>query len=307
LVAVGEPLTGSAADKATIIISEDGGTSWVAAAADPFAVAEAASAVICIPLDLTSSRIIVARGTADAGNPAEIAYSDDGGATWHLVNVGAVNGQYVLASGALFSLDPYHTWLATSDGYIYFSPDAGLTWTAQTAGTLTAEDLRGVMFEETGGVGYAVGDNNAILYTQDEGDDWAVLTGPAGKATDEIYALFVVDKLHVWIGYNDGELYYTANAGTTWYERVWSGLSNTGQIADITFTSELEGWLIHNTAGPVGSLWRTIDGGYTWQQVAAMPTNAGLNALLGCGTNHIQVVGNVEAATPVILSVSETV
>jgi len=305
LVAVGTELAGSAADFATILISEDGGETWTPAAADPFAAGEDISAVICIQIDATTHRIIVARGVTDIANPAEIAYSDDGGDTWTAVNVGAVNGQYVLEHEGLYAVNPYSLWLVTTDGYIYNSADFGVTWVAQEEGVLTSEDLRQIMFEADGKVGFATGDNNTILRSNDEGESWEALAGPAGKAADEIYALHVISKNRVWIGYNDGELFYSLDGGDTWYERVWSGLSGTGVIADVAFANELEGYLLHNTAAPVGSCWRTINGGYTWQQVTNMPTNAGLEALLVVGVNHAFVVGAVEGTTPVILEIKE--
>jgi photosystem II stability/assembly factor-like uncharacterized protein len=305
LVAVGKPLAASAADKATILISHDAGATWAAAAADPFAALETISAVACFAIDATTTRIIVARGTTDAGNPAEIAYSDNGGVSWTLVNVGSTNGQYVLESEGLFELDPYHIWLVTNDGYVYFSADAGITWTNQEDGALSVQDFNCVMFEPSGTAGFVVGVANAILGSSNGGVGWAVVAGPAGQAAVAIKALHVVDATHVWIGYGDGKLYFSDDAGVTWTQRVWGGLSGTGVINDIAFTSPLEGWLIHDTAGPVGSLWRTIDGGYTWQQVSGMPTNTGLNSIVGCGPNHVHIVGDVQGGTPVILDVSE--
>lgn len=302
LIAVGTPLTGSAADKACLLLSTDGGVTWTPAAADPFLGDEDISAVVCVELDASTNRIIVARGTTDAGNPAEIAYSDDWGVSWTLVDVGALDGQYVLESEGLFALDRYHVWLVATDGYVYFSEDAGVTWSTQEAGAATAEDLRCIMFDTDALTGYAVGDNNAVLKSQDGGLLWTLLTGPAGQATDEIYALHLLDPDHVWIGYNDGELWYTDDGGVTWGERIW-GLT-AGEIQDIVFVHPLEGYLIHDTAAPIGSLWRTIDGGWTWQRVLPAITNAGYNALLACGHNHVMIVGNVQGTTPVIVKAS---
>ena len=302
-VAVGKTVSGSAASTALILISHDAGATWTAAAADPFAAAEDISAVGCFAVDRNTTRIIVARGTTDAGNPAEIAYSDDDGATWTLVDVGAVNGQYVIEAEGLFALDQYHIWLATTDGYVYFSADGGLTWTAQEAGVETTEDLRGVAFDADGLVGYAVGDNNAILKTINN-REWETVTGPAAQAAAEIIALAVKDKRHVWIGYNDGELWYTEDGGENWYQRAFPG-SGVGAVNAIAFENNLVGWMLHDTAAPVGSVLRTIDGGYTWQVVTPAPDNDGLTSLVSLGVNKCAVVGLIETATPVILEVME--
>ena len=304
LVAVGKELTGSALAKAAVWISEDHGATWSAASAYPFAAGEDISAVLCFPIDASTSRIIVARGSTDAGSPAEIAYSDNDGANWTAVNVGALNGQYVVESEGLCMTDPYHIWLAATDGYVYFSGDMGLTWTLQTSG-LTAADLRCVEFEEDGRYGYAAGDSNAVIRTADGGATWALLTGPTGKGALNITALDVLDANHAWVGFSDADLFYTDDGGVNWFERNWSALAGAGSIPDIVFGNPLEGYLLHNTAGPVGSIWRTIDGGYNWQRLPSTPTNAGLNAMIYLGANHAHAVGNLSGGTPVVFAIDK--
>jgi hypothetical protein len=148
LVAVGSALDGSAAATADVWIKQ-GAAGWAAAAADPFGGGEGIAAVVVVPISSTVNRIIVARMSPDAGNPAEIAYSDDLGATWTAVNVGAVNGQFMAGPGALFAIDQYNIWAVTSGGYIYKSEDGGLTWTAQESGVLAAQTFYQVKFLST--------------------------------------------------------------------------------------------------------------------------------------------------------------
>ncbi len=299
-VACGSAPTASVTEHGEVWYTEDGGATWTECVADPFAADEDVGAVTCFLMGRNTTRIIAARGTTDAGNPAEIGYSDDDGATWTLVDVGSVNGQYVTDPRALFALDQYNVWLVTNDGYIYYSEDSGLTWTTQESGALTSDPLNCIQFLNEDD-GFAVGDNNIILSTNDGGTTWTALTGPTGKATDEVEALAVVTENRVFIGFSDGELWYTENAGASWAQRTLPVALSI--INDIAFLEENEyiGYLVGNTAAGAGVILRTIDGGYTWEQVSGLPTNAGLSAIHVCETNLAFAVGPVQGGTGVVL------
>lgn len=299
-VAVGNSPAASAALPGEVWITDDGGMNWVEAAADPFAADEDIASGKCFTIGRATHRILVARGTTDPANPAEVAYSDDEGATWTNVDVGSTNGQYVLESEGLFVLDQYHIWLCTNDGYIYFSADGGLNWTEQEGGVLAATGWNAIEFYNADD-GWVVGDNNEIARTEDGGATWSAVTGPAGKAADEIEALAVVTQQRVFIGYSDGELWYTENAGEDWTQRTIP--VSAAIITDIMFRpgDEYIGYLIYKTAGGVGGLLRTIDGGYTWEAVTGLPTNAGLEALYVCDVNQAFAAGPVQGGTGVVL------
>jgi hypothetical protein len=89
--AVGKTLAGSAANVANVLKTLSGGSSWAATSANPFSGGEAIAAVEVFKTTGTITRILVVRGTTDAGNPAEVAYSDNAGAAWTLANVGSTN------------------------------------------------------------------------------------------------------------------------------------------------------------------------------------------------------------------------
>jgi photosystem II stability/assembly factor-like uncharacterized protein len=292
-VVVGKVLTGSAAGFAQIYITLDGGGTWTPAATNPFGAGEDIGAVTCFLTARNTVRILVARGSAGAG-PAEVAYSDDDGATWTVVAVGATNAQYVNQAEGLFALDLYNIWMVTNGGYIYHSEDSGESWTAQESGVLTAATLNAVVFADELN-GYAAGNTNVIMSSLDGGVSWTLLTGPAGKGADHVLALEVIDANKAWLGYSDGELWYTIDGGTTWHQRT-TALFSGGTIDYLHFESALIGWMLHNTAGPVGTVYRSIDGGFTWE-ATTMPTNAGLYAIHACDPNLAFVVGDVVGGT----------
>ncbi len=299
---VGKAPVGSVSASAMVYFTQDGGATWVVSASDPFAAVEDITAAGGFEVSRTARRYVVARGTADPGNPAEIAYTDDEGVTWTNVDLGSTDGLYVVSEGGLFVLDPYNIWVVTSAGHIFYSDDGCASFVEQEDGTLTAHNLNAVGFASER-VGYAVGGDNTILKTEDGGTSWVALSGPAGKAASAILSLAVVTKNRVFIGYVDGDLYYTEDGGATWAERAYGG-SGVGEVVSLRFVNEMVGFLAHNTAAPVGQVYRTRDGGYTWE-LTALPTNEGINGIWPVDENLAFVAGNVEGATGFVGKVFE--
>lgn len=300
LVAAGDTLAGSPAGSAEVLVTSDKGTTWTETATDPFAVGEDVIAVECFQLDKDTDRIIVARGTADLANPAEIAYSDDNGATWTNVDVGSTNGQYAPDNDALFVLDRNNIWMTTQDGYVYKSEDAGESWATQEAGVITANAINCVNFADSNN-GFFAGDGNIIASTADGGQTWSAVTGPATQAADNIIALEWSGRW--WIGYDDGQLWYTEDEGTNWTQRTYDGGSSQAAINKIDFVTELHGFMVTNTAAPVGTIYHTVDGGYTWQPLTTS-TNSGLNSIVACDPNLAYAVGETNGGLAVILKVN---
>lgn len=278
-----------------VLQSLNAGVSWAALAADPFASGKPILSGVAFPISDTVTRLLVAK-EAPVGAQGQVAYSDDNGATWTLVSIGGATAAHgAVDSGALFALDQSHIWLASALGYVYFSSDGGLTWTAQTAGTLTVEDLHAVSFIDEN-YGMAAGENDAILFSSDGGTTWEAVT--ATGSGDDIYCVAPSGD-YWWVGTSGGDMYYSRDDGATWTARSFSG-AGVGSVDDIVFANELVGYAIHNTAAPVGSILVTINGGYSWKAITT-PANAGLNALTIADTSTLYAVGEVEGGTAVIV------
>jgi len=310
--AVGDAAAGSPTNEADVICTGDGGGVWTATTTDPFAGGEDIASFVCFYVGADTIRRMVARGTADAGAPAEIAYSDDGGVTWTSVSMtltpggaAAPNNQYAIGGNSLFALDQYHIWLVTTGGYIYFSDDSGVTWTAQVQGTITVGNYNAVWFADENN-GFVGGATNAIARTTDGGTTWAAVTGPAAEAANAVQSITKNKNSDIWwAGYNGNtRLWYTTDDGANWTQRAFTGSGVAGgEVADIVFYNDLCGWMLSNTSGPVGTAHRTRDGGYTWEAITT-PTNAGLNAIWACSCNLAFAVGEAQGGTAVILKIS---
>jgi len=282
-------------------ITEDNATTFTAWAAQPFAADEDIASIVCVQVDRNTTRIIAARGTTDVANPMEIGYSDDEGATWTNVNVGSTNGEYAMHSGALFALDHRHIWLCTDQANVYFSDDGGLTWTDQNAPTPGAnESLNYVHFIDEN-FGWAVGGfrttpTGLFIQTTDGGEHWDLAT--AEPKVEMGNWVNVIDAYRVWVGLDDGTVYFSNDWGATWTQRTLpSTLVNTG---DGTFISEYEGAIVGYKTGAgngVPVCFRTFNGGHDWEEYnhTSEFTNAvahyGLNAVLMCSINEIHIVG----------------
>ncbi len=281
--------------------SADGGSTFAVWAAQPFAADEHISGVECFDISETVTRILVARGTTDGANPAEVAYSDDNGATWTTANVGATNGQYVSFGGALFALDYRHIWCGMDDGEIWFSGDGGVTWTQQSTPTPGAsEEIRHIDFIDVN-YGWAVGGfattpTGLFWNTVDGGAHWnAAVTEPKVEVGNWVS---VIDGQRVWVGLDDGTVYYSLNWGTTWAARTLpSAMSNQGDGQFLNaYIGALCGWKAGSGNG-VAVVMRTFDGGYSWEEFNiatefdSAPAYAGLNALWMCSANQILAVG----------------
>ena len=150
-------------------------------------------------------RVIVARGTADVFHPAKIAYTDDKGATWVNVDVGAVNGEYI---NKLFNVGA-SIWAVggkSSVGKMWHSGDGGATWTVIYSGVQTLNDIKCRL----DGYGIAVGDANTVLLAKRAAASggWTAMSGAAGGAGDAATACAIkFNTQTVWYGNANGEIY----------------------------------------------------------------------------------------------------
>jgi photosystem II stability/assembly factor-like uncharacterized protein len=302
LYAVSDPVSGSAANTATVHIMSNG--SWAAADADPFETDEAISAGVCFAVNSLSRRILVFRGTTDAGNPAEAAYSDDAGVTWTLANIGTDNGEFVISAKAVYAINQNNIWVGTNSGRIYFSSTGGASWVAQEDQGIHSAAWNWVHFSDDRN-GFAGGAGDVIAVTNDGGDVWSQVnaTGNGGDITSG----GVVSTNDFWVGTDDGEIFYTTDAGVTWTEREFSiGAAGAPTLVDdIRFVDNMLGFMSVRNAAAKSTILMTRTGGYNWE-IVDTPANIGVNSLAVCGPRLVYAVGEVVGTKPVIYKLQPT-
>ena len=275
---------------ADIEFTADAFNAFAATAADPFAAGEDAAAAVNFYIDRNVRRYLVAM-TAPGAAQGMVAYSDDLGVTWVVVNIGgAAAGDGAVYGEGLFALDMYHIWLAGANGYIYFSEDGGETWAEQEAGVIAATDYSSIHFASPS-YGIVGGPADVIALSDDGGVTWAAAaaTGSGG----DILTAVRLDKNRLWVGTDDGELWYSRDAGATWTQRTgWQG-SGVGEVRSLSFYGDHVAYMASDTAAPLGSVLFTFNGGFTWE-VLDTPPNSGLNHVkavsermaIACGEPH---------------------
>lgn len=289
MFAATKALSASAGNRANVLKSVNSG-SFSAVAADPFAGGEDIQGVVCFKVGRNTTRVIVARGTTDGGNPAEVAYSDTDGAAWTNVDVGSTNGEFVSNSHALFAIDRYHIWLGTNLGKIYFSNDGGLSWTLQTNPAVSATPITGVSFYSPT-IGYAVHTGGQVDKTTDGGSSWGAATVSGSAAATDIHA---ISAYFVWVVGTDGK-FYTHDGAVTWATR------DVVPTAAIDFVNELEGIAVGSAAS--GVIYETIDGGYDWSAIP-LQANSGFWDVLMMSPKLAYVTGKANSGTGMLIKVT---
>lgn len=283
---VTDAYAGSPTDTAYVWYTTDKGDTWAQTSAAPFAAGEDIIAILVAGI-VDDHRVIVFRGTTDAGAPAECAYADVtsfGTTVWNAVTIGAVNGQFVTSA---FYLDDAHIYAGTNDGYIYKSTDGGITWTAELAtGVVRFYGIAAL----SNGLVLAVGASNTIYISEDGGDSFSVLTGPSAGNT--LNCVWITPDGTAFVGDNTGDLYGSYNRGDSWTALTLQGATATAVKRIMSFGDDNVFVIANKTAGD-GLCWESVDGGATFRLWAlAMPTNSGLNALFVVDQNLVFVAGD---------------
>jgi len=276
--------------KSTVWHTEDYGVTWVASAADPFAVDESILSIAMFKLNQTTTRWLVARET-DAATVAEIGYSDNTGAAWTLVDVEAVGTRGAAYQNSLFVLDGYNIWLGLTDGYIVKSADQGLTWTTQTSGGVTAEDVMSIHFSDTNN-GVAGCANGIVLVTDDGGSTWTAATPIT--AVPDVQAVWNESKDVIFAGCANGTLYKSFNKGVTW-TLLFTGTD----IKDLKFANRYVAFLVDSATV------RRTRNGWTDSEITTPPgTPASVRALHVCDSNTAYVAGETAANAGYVVKIS---
>jgi photosystem II stability/assembly factor-like uncharacterized protein len=271
--AVTSATTGSPGLPSEVLYSEDGGDTWGTTNITTLGLAEVPSDAACV-----GTNLVVVSNDSDSLHHAPLKDILDGTETWTEMSTGFVGAG---SPNAIHSESRTKTWIVGDGGYVYFSSDIETAVEVQSAGTVTTENLNDIHGIDRNNL-VAVGASNATIYTTNGGETWASVTGPAVGIA--LTAVWMRSDLEWLVGTAGGELYYTRDQGISWTAKAFSG-SGSGQVEDIQFSKEGVGYMSHTLAA-AGRLFRTINGGQSWELLpdnsTTLPTNDAINSIAAC-------------------------
>jgi len=288
---------------ANVIVSTNGGGAWATLGTDPLAADENPKHIAIRFINSTQFRVIILRGTTDAGNPPEIVYNDftlgaeSTISAWTSVNINATNNQ---AGEAMKWLFPERLYAAAA-GDIYVSTNFGVSFSAVLYTGATV--INGFVKAADNSV-YAFGASNLLLRETGKSGSFAAVTGPTGSNASTAMAICGVEEDMTLILGNGNSIFSCKKPSPT-AVADWTSLKNFGSnkaVMAILPARNLQARLgdpdcfyvlVDDTAGSTAALWFTRDGGQTWRQATSL-TNTGYNAarLSRFDPNKIWVVGD---------------
>jgi len=265
----------------SVIYSSDGGSTWAATDIDTAFSNENPTDGECV-----REYYVV---TVNGSNSVHYANKEDilsGAETWYEVTTGFVTGN---GPNAIFAQSGMDVWVVGDNGYIYHATDITSEVTVSDAGLATTQNLLDVHAVDSENI-LAVGELNAVVLSQNGGDTWQVLTGPA--VGESLKACWMRDEDTFFVGTNTGKLYYSNDAGDSWTEKSLPG--SIDNIDSIKFYDDTVGYIAGRSGGS-GYILRTTDGGYSWyvmpQNAVAIPANDYVNDIAVSGFNPNFLIG----------------
>jgi photosystem II stability/assembly factor-like uncharacterized protein len=140
----------------------------------------------------------------------------------------------------------------TNLGSVAHTTDGGQTWEPQMGSG------NAIYFVDDN-YGWTVGGSGSIKHTTNGGETWIDQSSPVG---DHLYSLCFIDTLEGWAFGLYGYVLHTTDAGNTW--TIQYQFPDSLWIMDGIFKDSLNGWVAGYTGPAEGKIYKTTDGGDTW-------------------------------------------
>lgn len=192
----------------------------------------------------------------------------DGGGTWRKIDLHAL--PYFNATFFSETVGAGYGWdEECSCPIVGYTSDGGETWQTEHRSDMKwgfgVERVEGMTAYMTGGTV----DSTVGLITSDGGATWSRY----GEGTLPIgFIMRQVLTDDVWFGFSGHSVVKSVDRGLTWSVIPVPPLTGTGRINDIHFFDESTGLIGLAKGGPYPEIYRTTDGGTTWEQVYASPS-----------------------------------
>ncbi len=173
----------------------------------------------------------------------------NGGVGWSMLNTTPLSGFF----GADF-INANEGWAV---GYDFMkTSDGGQTWTHLLAPTTVFRD---VAFADALN-GWAVGDNGAVLITQDGGSSWTAQN--SGTTSASLWSVEALSPTIAWIAGSGGFVARTLDAGATWTPLAPAGIAGSDCYGS-SFDGADSGFI--TSYFPTTAIWRRIPPTCSWE------------------------------------------
>ena len=238
------------------------------------------------------------------GNTSETAIvrSDDYGVTQIEVDQTVVTDWAANAPTQIDGIDRSYILICGNNGYVYRSTDAARSWETMDAGEANSDNLTRIMIaRDNPQVAYAVGENAAIIKTENGGRTWVNMATTPAAGT--IFALYVKNQYSVIIVDAAADIFTTDDGGETWSAKQVDpdGFPTTITHCDIK-AHGCDEYVMTASDDTVNRIYRNVDGGADgfwfyrstehWESLSDIPW-----AVAACGPNRFVAVGG-DGATP---------
>ena len=192
--------------------------------------------------------------------PNRVYVSTDGAGTWTESDSGISSEGVSLQSISIDPVSPSHLYVAAVSGsgsVVYYSSDAGLTWTAGTAGLGNAGSAEFVMVDPSLHSRIYLTTSTGTYVSADSGVDWASF--PVTPSTAVVVAvapngtLYATDANGIYSTSNGGSSWAAVNAGLTATEMDSVAVAPSGTLYATGATGTYK-------SANGGSTWTVIDG-----------------------------------------------
>lgn len=248
-------------------------------------------------------------GTGAGLNMQQYTKTIDGGENWEssIIDVGNIN----LGISMIHGHDDETAWLvayprgANQIGGIFKTIDGGQNWSRQdSANYNTSSSFANVVYFWDENVGFAQGDpingEFELYLTSDGGNNWNQVPGsaipnPLGGEYGYTRQIEVVGD-NVWFTTNRGRVFVSGNRGNDWdvYETPLSDFGGSEESGNLSFSDSQNGIIIDNN----GNVYRSYNGGFTWEQISTDGTVYTSGLCFIEGTNIVFSTGAGSSFSP---------
>ncbi len=237
-----------AGERGTVLITSDGGESWDS-----------------ISTNIQKRFFSIYFATENDGWIASedvIIKTTDGGLNWEISKSQDTTYYY-----SVYFANKDTGWVAGDSaavGIILRTTDSGISWHQQFV-TPQLGLLSTILFIEDS-IGYAFGENGAMVKSTDSGDSWFLLTSNI-FITDNWESAFFINRNVGWIaGGANSIIDKTTDGGNNWVRQTYDP-TDSYWLYSIFFTDTITGWAVgvgYDSSGLLtGEIYKTINGGVT--------------------------------------------